>query len=163
MTTRVASLGLLLCFALPPAAAAQTDTGTLNAVIGGFARLSLSTTSISFADEDPDLVPQIPASPVAVTITARARATAGGMVTLTVQASDDLRSGVTTIPAQQITWTATGAGFVAGTLSASAPQTVATWVGSGVRTGTQSFRFRNLWTYPTGTFTLSMIYTLTAE
>ena len=41
-------------------------------------------------------------------------------------------------------------------------QTVASWTGSGVRTGTQTFLFRNLWTYSIGTYTVTMIFTLSA-
>ena len=79
-----------------------------------------------------------------------------------MRAADDLRSGVNIIPASNITWTATGAGFVGGTLSKVAPVTVATWTGSGVRTGSQQLYFRNLWTHPTGTYTVSLLYTLSA-
>lgn len=143
-------------------AAAQADTATLNATIGGLARLTLSSNSITFADADPDTVPEIPATPPAITISAKARATAGAQITLTAQASDDLRSGLDTIPASHITWTATGAGFVAGTLSRTAPRTVALWSGSGVHTGTQSYSFRNLWTYAAGIYSLTVAYTLSA-
>jgi hypothetical protein len=156
----------LIVFALgaaaPATAAPQTDTGTLNATFNGLARLSLSTTTLTFPDADPDTVPQISPTQGPVTITAKARAAANGAVTLTVLAGDDLRSGVNTIPAANITWTATGAGFIPGTLSQTITRTVASWTGSDVWTGTQSFFFRNLWTYVTGTYTLTMTYTLTA-
>lgn len=141
---------------------AQTAVGTLNATISGMARLSLSATSLTFPDADPDTVPQIAAAQGPVTITTKARASAAGAVTLTVLASSDLRSGLTTIPASSITWTATGAGFVGGTLSATTARVVASLTGSGVRSGTQTFFFRNLWTYPTGTYTLTVTFTLTA-
>lgn len=154
---------LMLAIAGCPAlAAGQTGTATLNAAFTGLARLSLSTANVTFPDADPDTVPQVPSTPPTVTITAKARATQGGTVTLTVQASDNLRSGVSTIPASNITWTATGPGFVGGILSAATPQMVASWSGSGVRNGTQSFSFRNLWTHPTGTYTLTLLYTLSA-
>ena len=104
----------------------------------------------------------VQASSGPVTITAKGRARAGSTVTLTVQASADLRSGVNTIPASAITWTAAGPGFVPGTLSASAAQLVGSWTGSGVRIGTQDYRFQNLWTYRTGTYTVSLLYTLTS-
>ncbi len=146
-----------------PAAAQQvTDTATLNATFGGLARLTFSSSSVSFPDADPDTVPNIPASQGPLTITAKARTSPNGAVTLTVQASDDLRSGVNTIPASRITWTTTGSGFVNGTLSAASPQLVATWMDSGVRTGTQTFFFRNLWSYVTGIYTLTMTFTLSA-
>ena len=153
---------VLLGAVCPAPAAGQTSTATLNAAFTGLARVSFSGASLSFPDADPDTIPQIPSTPATIVITAKARATAGGTVTLTVRASNDLRSGITTIPASNITWTATGSGFVAGILSAATPQTVATWTGSGVRSGTQSFLFRNLWTHPTGIYTLTLIYTLSA-
>ena len=143
-------------------AAAQTDNATLNASINGLARLSLSAFSISFPDADPDTVPIIPASQGPLTITAKARTSPNGTVTLTVLASDDLRSGLNTIPAASITWTATGLGFSSGTLSAATAQAVAGWTGSGLRTGTQMFFFKNLWSYAAGTYTLTMTFTLTA-
>jgi hypothetical protein len=143
-------------------ASAQAAAATLSANVAPTARLTLSTASASFPDADPDLVPQIPASTGPILITARARANPGMQVVLTVQAADDLRSGINVIPASNITWTATGAGFVAGTLSTLSPVTVAAWTGSGVRTGNQQLYFRNLWTHPTGTYTLSLLYTLSA-
>lgn len=149
--------GLLLILA-----AAQVETATFNAMIGGFARLTLSTNSITFVDADPDAVPDVLATPPVITITAKARASAGSQVTLTAQAIDDLRSGLDTIPASNVTWTATGAGFVGGALSRTAPRTVATWNGSGIHTGTQTYSFRNLWTYAAGTYTLTVVYTLSA-
>ncbi len=159
---RYAFLTLLLLAAGLVPAAAQTTTATLNASVNGLARLSISSLTISFPDSDPDTVPSVPASQGPVTITARARTSVNGAVTLTVQAADQLRSGLTTIPASQITWTASGPGFGNGTLSAATAQTVAVWNGSGVRSGTQTFFFRNLWSYPTGTYSLTMTYTLSA-
>jgi len=154
------TLVVLIACAAP--AAAQTDIATLNTSLAGLARLSISAGAITFFDANPDTVPHVPSSPPAISITTKARATESGIVTLTVQASDDLRSGVTTLPASHITWTASGTGFAGGTLSATTPQTVATWSGSGVRTGTQSFFFRNLWSHPTGTYTLTLLFTLSA-
>ena len=135
-------------------------TATLSASFGSQARLSLSPASLTFADADPDTAPQVPALPGPIAITARARATRNTVVTLTVQANDDLRSGVTVLPASLISWTATGTGFVAGTLSRTSPQVVGTWVGSGIRTGTQSFLFENRWSHPTGTYSVTLVYTL---
>ena len=148
--------------ALPTPAAAQTSTTTLSANIGTVASLTLSSASIAFPDADPDLVTQIPATGGPLLITAKSRATAGAQVVLSVQAADDLRFGVAVIAASNITWTGSGPGFVPGTLSKSSPVTVATWTGSGLRSGSQQFFFRNLWTHPTGTYTLTMTYTLSA-
>ena len=154
------TISCVVWMALAPDArtAAQTNA-TLSANVSPLAKLTLSTTSISFPDADPDVVPQIPALGGPLVITAKSRAPAGALILLSVQATDDLRSGITVIPASNITWTATGAGFIGGTLAKSAV-TVATWTGSGIRSGTQQFLLRNLWTHPTGTYTLTMIYTL---
>ena len=142
--------------------AAQTSTATLNASINSVARLSVSSAALTFPDADPDTVPSIQASQGPITVTAKARTSPNGTVTLTVRASDELRSGVNTIPASNITWVASGTGFGNGTLSATSAQAVATWTGSGVRTGTQTFFFRNIWSYATGTYTVTITYTLSA-
>jgi hypothetical protein len=141
-------------------AAAQSATATLSMPLPSLARLSLSANSLTFPDADPDLVPHVPALQGPVTITAKARAPQGDVVTLTVQASDDLRSGITVLPASLVTWAGSGPGFVSGTLSASAAQLVATWTGSGVHTGTQTYLFENRWTHPTGIYTVTLVYTL---
>ena len=132
----------------------------MTATIAVVARLTLTPAAISFPDANPDTVPQIAALPGPVTITAKARAPQGSAVNLTVLATDALRSGVVTIPATNVTWSTTGAGFVPGTLSASAAQPVGTWIGSGARTGTQSFLFANSWSLAVGTYSTTMIYTL---
>ena len=156
-------LFILVLVAASVPASAQTQNATLNASINGLARLSLSSAALTFPDADPDTVPSIQASQGPITLTAKARTSLNGTITLTVQASDHLRSGVDVIPASNITWVAGGAGFSNGTLSASTAQIVAAWTGSGVRTGTQTFFFRNLWSYATGTYTLTMTYTLSAS
>ena len=157
-------LPMLWCAAAVDAAAqsALTVPTTLSSNVTSLARISLSTNSLSFPDADPDTVPQVPSTTGPLTITARARASRNGLVTLTVQASDDLRSGVSVLPASSITWTATGSGYVRGTLSRTAPQLVGSWTGSGVRVGTQDFRFQNSWMHAPGTYTVTLIYTLTA-
>ena len=141
---------------------AQSRTATLTVSINGLARLSLSSTGVTFPDSNPDLVPQVPATPGPLVVTIKARTTLNATIRLSVLASDDLRSGVRTLPASTITWTTSGAGFVAGTLNRTTPQTVGTWVGSGVRTGNQSLLFANLWTHPIGTYSLTMTYTLSS-
>lgn len=143
-------------------AAGQAATATLSANVSTLAKLTLSTATASFPDADPDAIPQIPSAGGPILITAKSRAMPGMQVLLTVQAADDLRSGVNVIPASNITWTAAGAGFVGGTLSTTSPVTLATWTGSGSRSGTQQLYFRNLWTHPTGVYSVSLLYTLSA-
>lgn len=150
---------LLVILATTAPLAGQTATATLSADLGPIAKLSFSSTTLSFADADPDVLPQIPASGGPITITAKARA-AQGQVVMTVIATGPPRSGVNTLPADAFTWTATGAGFVEGTVSATTPQVVGSWTGSGVRVGSQTFLFRNSWSYPVGVYSMTLTYTL---
>ena len=90
---------------------AQSRTATVNVSINGLARLTLSSTGVSFPDSNPDLVPQVPGVPSALAITVKARTTLNATLRLSVLASDNLRSGIRTLPASNITWTATGAGL----------------------------------------------------
>jgi hypothetical protein len=141
---------------------AQRGTTVLLVTLPTTARVSFSTASVTFPDSDPDATPLVPSVPAAVTINARARVPRNTQVTLTLQSTDDLRSGVTVLPASLITWTVTGAGFSSGTLSRTAPQLVGRWTGSGARTGTQNFRFENRWTHPIGTYSATLVYTLSS-
>ena len=84
------------------------------------------------------------------------------VITLTVQADDDLRSGVTVISASTLSWTASGTGFVDGTLNRTTAAVVASWSSPGVHGGTQQWSFANSWLQPAGTYTLTLLYTLTA-
>ena len=137
-------------------------TATATVTVSALAKLTLSSTTLAFPDADPDTTPSIPASGGALTITAKARTTIGNTVTLAVQATNDLKSGLDTILATQLRWTATGTGFVAGTMSRTAAQPLASWTSSGSWTGTQSYTLVNAWTYATGTYSTTLTYTLTA-
>lgn len=145
-----------------PALAQQTASASLNvtANINAKARLTLGAASITFADADPDVTPTMTAGPVTVDV--RARTSAAGNVTLTVLASGDLTSGGNSIAIANLTWTATGSGFQAGTSNATTAQAVGGWTGSGSPSGTQTFALPNSWTYATGTYTVTLNYTLSA-
>ena len=71
-------------------------------------------------------------------------------------------SGSNTIAISNVTWTATGTGFRAGTMSRTTSQLVGRWTGSGTRTGTLSFFLANSWSYATGNYTQRVTFTLTA-
>jgi hypothetical protein len=84
------------------------------------------------------------------------------VVTLTLNAGTNLTSGGDTIAISNITWTAGGDGFVAGTMAVSSEVPVASWTGSGNRSGTQTFAMVNSWAYTPGSYSASATYTLTA-
>lgn len=148
-----------LVLAGAPAAAQQTANLTVNATVAARASLTLSNAALAFADADPDTTPNITASPV-VTVTARSRTTGGNAVSLTVVALTDLTSGLDTIAASNISWTATGA-LNAGTLGL-APVSIGSWTGSGFRTGNMTFALINSWAYAIGNYTATVVYTLSA-
>jgi hypothetical protein len=153
---------LLIAGVTAAPAGAQTATATFSANFAGLAKFSLSSNTVTFPDADPDTVPLIPASSGPLTITVKARAATGGTIRLTISAVDNLRSGLNTIPATALTWTTTGAGYTPGTVNRFAAVTLGTWTGSGVKSGTQNYRFQNSWSYVPGTYTLLLFYTLTA-
>ncbi len=144
-------------------AAAQSslpDTVTATFVVSSQAKLTFSSTSLTFPNADPDSVAQIPASEGPLALTVSARSSQGGSIVLTVQAADDLRSGLTTIPVSSLSWTASGPGFLGGTMSRTA-QTVGSWTTAGTASGTLTFRLANAWTYPVGLYSTTLTYTVT--
>lgn len=150
---------VLLCSV--PAFAQATVNGSINvtANVNAKAKLTLGAASITFADADPDVVPTMTSS--AVNIDVKARTSAGASVTLTVLASGDLVSGSDAIAINNLTWAVTGSGFQAGTADKTTAQTVGSWTGSGSPAGSQTFSLPNSWTYNTGSYTVTLNYTLT--
>ena len=144
------------------AQATSNATVTVNATVAAAASLSLGTGSIHFVNADPGTTPSIPQTEPAITVNARARTSTGGHITLTVLAGGALTSGTDTIAISNITWTATGAGLVAGTLNSTTAQSLGSWTNSGTFSGTQTYALANSWAYPTGSYTATLTYTLTA-
>jgi hypothetical protein len=160
-------LTLVAVLVLAGVAFAATDTKpvTVSATVSAIAKLTISSGTLTFPNTDPDTTP-IAATEGALSITAKARTSASGAVTLTVVSNDDLKSGATdTIAISNITWTASGTGFVAGTMNKTTPQTVGSWTGSSTNagfTGTQTYSMVNSWAYATGNYSAALTYTLTA-
>jgi hypothetical protein len=145
----------------PLSAVTDTKPLTVSATVAATAKLTLTSATVTFPNADPDTVTSIPANEGAITVDAKAKTSTGTLVTLTLQATTDLTSGSDTIAISNVTWTATGGGFVAGTMSLVA-QTVGSWTGSGDRSGTQSYSLANSWSYATGSYSAAATYTLTA-
>jgi hypothetical protein len=123
--------------------------------------LSIAPSVISFPSSDPDTVPLIAAS--AVTVTYRVRQNNKATWTLTVIAGGDLISGLSTVDITNVTWVATPAPpFRNGTMSKTVAQTLAS--GSGnvnpQAAASVTFRLANAWTYSTGTYTQTVVFTL---
>lgn len=155
----VAAVALVLG-ASTSAFAQATANGAIGvtANVAAKAKLTLGTAAIAFADADPDTTPVMTATAVDIDVKART----SGAVTLTVLATGDLVSGSNTIGISNLTWAATGSGYQAGTSNKTVAQTVGAWAGSGSPIGTQTYSLPNSWTYATGTYTVTLNYTLTA-
>ena len=158
----VISIAFVITLTLCGFSFADDDLKDLTAGASSTANLRINSTTVTFLNADPDTTPVITASEGAISITADAKTSKHSTVALTVVAGGDLKSGVNTIAISNITWTAAGSGFVAGTLSKTTPRTVGSWAGSGNRTGTVTFKLANAWTYATGTYTATLTFTLTA-
>jgi len=142
-------------------AATDQQNLTINATVSAKAKLTVGVAAINFADADPDSVPSIAATENPVSVTVKAQTGGGSSITLTVQANGDLDSGTDTIDISNVTWTATGAGFVAGTMDTTA-QAAGSWTGPGRHDGTFSYQLANSWDYAAGSYSQTVVYTLTA-
>jgi hypothetical protein len=157
----ITTVVLFSTLAVGSAYAQATGTLTVNVNVGAKAKLTIGPGTIAFADADPDVVTTL-TSP-AVTIDVKARTSAAGSVTLTVLAGGDLVStGNPNIGINNLEWTTGGTGFAAGTANSTTPQPVGSWSGSGTQSGSQVFTLPNSWTYATGTYSVTLTYTLTA-
>jgi len=134
---------------------------TVSATVNAKAKLTLGTNTASFADADPDVTPLLSAAAISVDV--KTRTAAASNVTLTVLAGGALTNASSdTIPINQLTWTATGSGFAAGTMSSSTAQALGTFLGGGTASGTQTYQLVNSWNYKTGSYSATITYTLTA-
>jgi hypothetical protein len=142
-------------------AAANTVIVDVNATVNSSVQLTISPLTINFPDANPDITPSISAMENPLMVTALAQTGNKKTVLLTVQAQGGLISGSDSIPITNLRWTATGQGFVPGTMSRTNAVTAGTWVGPGEHTGTFSFFLANSWQYAQGNYHSSVIYTLT--
>jgi hypothetical protein len=136
---------------------------TPSAVLAQQLELSVSPAVITFPSSDPDTVPLVTAAPVQITY--RIRANGNSPWSLTALAAGDLISGASRVDISNVTWVATPAPpFQNGTLSKTVAQRVAS--GSGNvnpnTIGSITFRLANSWTYDTGTYTQTILFTLSS-
>ncbi len=133
---------------------------TAGAANAASATLTLSTSTLHFPSADPDTSPTINATENPLGVLVRVTGNPNGQVQLTALAAGDLRSGVNVIAISAVTWTAAGNGFVSGTLSSSSPQLMGQWAGNVYQQGSQSFQLTNSWSYATGNYSQTVLYTL---
>ena len=160
----VAALALVAVAAVPVMTFAATDSKvlTINATVAARAKLVLAPSTINFPDADPDVTPSIPANENSVLVLANVRTSSVGVSTLTCLANGDLTTGSDNIAISNVSWTASGGGYVGGTMSNAAAQSVGSWTGSGANVGNLDFSLANSWAYNAGSYTQTVTYTLTA-
>jgi hypothetical protein len=126
--------------------------------------LTLTPRVITFPSSDPDAVPVVDAPPV--TVSYRIRQNNAAPWSITVLAGGDLLSGPSRIDISNVSWVATPAPpFQNGTLSKTVAQRIASGTGNVPNpntTGLITFRLANSWTYSTGTYTQTVLFTLSA-
>jgi hypothetical protein len=154
----VATAAAVVMLAGSAAAQNPTETLTVSATVAARATLTISAATISFGDADPDVTPLLTAAPL--TVTAKARVGQGEAVSLTVEATTPFEEGGGgQIPIGNLEWT--GGGSIAAGTAANAPVALGSWTNSGNRTGTQTYTLVNDWAYATGSYSVTMTYTLT--
>ena len=143
-------------------AATATKSLRIMAKVERAAKLIVESNKITFLNMDPDEIKQVPAVENDIRITVKVRTASTGPVTLNVIADGDLAAGSEMIPIENVTWQASGQGFVSGTLRKSTVQSAGSWKGSGVREGALRFYLSNSWNYQRGEYQVTLSYTLTA-
>jgi hypothetical protein len=128
-------------------------------------RLELSVTPVIvlFPSQDPDVVPLVSAPPMTITI--RVRGNGNQPWQLSVLASGNLMSGPSSVDITNVTWVATPAPpFRTGTMSRTVAQIVAAGTGNvnPTLTGSVTFRLNNSWTYDSGLYLQTVVFTLAA-
>ena len=125
--------------------------------------LSLSPAVITFPSSDPDTVPLVSAPTLQMTY--RVRGNGNSPWSLTVLAAGDLIAGASRIDISNVTWVATPAPpFQNGTLSKTAAQRIASGTGNvnPDSIGSITFQLANSWTYDLGSYTQTILFTLSA-
>jgi hypothetical protein len=123
--------------------------------------VTVAPQSVTFPSSDPDLVPVIDAPPMQATVKVAGQAAPW---TMTVLALGDLTAGAARIDISNISWVGSPSTlFRSGTLSKTLAQTVASGPGrlTPPETGLLTFRFKNSWTYSTGTYSQTVVFTVT--
>lgn len=153
---------LLLGYAGASQGATTSSNLTVNTNIAARAALILGSATINFPDADPSVVTSIAATENPVSVTARVRTGSASVASLQVLAGGDMMSGTDVITMDNVTWTATGPGFAAGTMNKTTAQSAGSWTGSGERIGSFSYLLANSWNYAAGSYSVTVTYTLTA-
>jgi len=126
-------------------------------------QLQINPRRVTFDSADPDTTPVVYAQPIVVTY--RVRNNGNNPWRLTVLAQGDLIDGAATVDISSVSWTATPAPpFQNGTLSKTVEQVLASGTGdvNPAQDGSVVFQLANSWTYSSGAYSQSVVFTLVA-
>jgi hypothetical protein len=156
---------LVFVTASVPVRAQAPPSGSIVVVATFDSRLKMTfdRTAVVFDTEAYDINTVVPVNATTLTVSAKARVPPNTRIVMTVQADGPFNSGVTTIPANKLTWTMTGPGFQnGGTANEHVARMLGSWRGSGSWTGEQTYQFLDSWDYAVGMYSLTMMYTISA-
>jgi hypothetical protein len=125
--------------------------------------LTVSLASFSFPSADPDTSSIVDSPTLNITYDIKG----GGSNPpwhITVRANSDLLSGSDSIPVANIGWTGGGnpLAFASGAALSTSDQTLLSSSGKVSGSGTVTFHLRNLWTYKVGTYTTTIVFTISS-
>ena len=153
---------MILLGAAEALAASTSANLTIGATVSNTGKLTISPSTISFPDADPDTVGFIAPSEGPVTVDAKAKTSGGGGITLDVLANGDLTTGSDIIAISNIAWTSGSPDYNGtGTMNKTTAQPVGSWSNSGWHQGVLNFRLANSWSYAVGSYSASATFTLT--
>ena len=158
----LAFLGLL--FAAGFLCAQEYQEMRINTSIETRCKIELSATTVSFTRFGPPAGAPIPQNEPPVTVIVKTTTRPSTKIYARIVVTGDLTDSKTgmTIPAQSINWTASGSGFLSGSLSKANPQQIGSWNRSGTYQGTLTFTFQDNTSYSPGTYTLVVTVTVSA-
>jgi len=134
----------------------------INATIETRCKIELSTNFVSFTRSGQPTGALIPQNEPPVVVTVKTTTRRAVRIYARIVVTGDLtdpNSGAT-IPAEAISWTASGSGFNSGSLSKATPQQIGDWNRSGIYQGTLTFNFQDNTSYYPGTYILVVTVTV---
>jgi hypothetical protein len=153
---------VVLVFAVAFLGAQEFQEMRINATVESRCKIELSTNMVSFTRFGPSTGAPIPQNEPPVTVVVKTTTRPSEKTYARIVTTGDLREAKTggTIPAESISWTASGSGFQGGSLSKATPREIGHWNKSGTYPGTLSFTFRDDPSYMPGTYTLIVTVTV---
>jgi hypothetical protein len=147
---------VVLVFAVAFLGAQEFQEMRINATVETRCKIELSTNMVSFTRFGPSTGAPIPQNEPPVTVIVKTTTRPSEKIYARIVTSGDLTEAKTggTIPAESISWTASGGGFVSGSLSKANPREIGNWKKSGTYRGTLTFNFRDDPSFSPGTYTL---------